>query len=269
MTTQIARGARVRVEQVRVEHVMGTAIVIDVRDQAIDTEMRDRAIEAAFAHLRDVDQRFSTYKPDSEVSRLNAGEVRADRCSPELTSVLEMCDQARIISDGYFDIRGHRSDGMLDPSGMVKGWSVDGAARILDDHGLANYSINAAGDVLTRGEPEPGMPWRIGLRNPWDAQTTVAVVEGRDMAIATSATYERGEHVIVPRTGRPPSGVASMTVVGHSLTWADTWATAAFAMGVRGVDWVARELDGYEACAVSVDRHLVTSAGFERWMGER
>jgi thiamine biosynthesis lipoprotein len=57
-----------------------------------------------------------------------------------------------------------------------------------------------------------------------------------------------------------------MTVIGPDLTWADTWATAAFAMGVRGVEWVARELDGYEACAISTDRHLVMSAGFERFM---
>jgi len=74
------------------------------------------------------------------------------------------------------------------------------------------------------------------------------------------------EHEIVPLTGRPPDGIASMTVIGPSLTWADAWATAGYAMGVRGVDWVARELDGYDACAVSTDRHLVMTDGFERLM---
>ena len=248
---------------------MGTAIVIDVRDPYADTDTRERAIEAAFEQLRGVDRRFSTYKADSEVSRLNAGELAVSQVSPELSWVLAACEDARGLSDGYFDIRGHRRDGTLDPSGLVKGWSIEGAARILEAAGVVNYSINAAGDVLTRGEPEPGTPWRIGIRNPWDPGTTVAVLGARDLAIATSGAYERGEHVIVPHTGRAPDGIASMTVTGPSLTWADAWATAAFAMGVRGVDWVARELDGYEACAVSADRHLVMSAGFADLMAER
>ena len=173
-----------------------------------------------------------------------------------------------MASDGYFDIRAHRADGTLDPSGLVKGWAADGAARILSAAGVVDYCINAAGDIVTHGESEPGRPWRIGIRNPWDRATIATVVAATDLAIATSGAYERGEHVIVPRTGRPPDGVASMTVVGPSLTWADTWATAAFAMGVRGVDWVARELDGYDACAISSDRRLVYSAGFERLMAE-
>ncbi len=250
--------------QPRVEHIMGTAIVVDVRDGEAVPGSIARATQAAFEHFRLVDQRFSTYREDSEVSRLNRGELAAQETSAELREVLAMCEQARIASDGYFDIRAHRRDGQLDPSGLVKGWSVEGAARILRVAGAANFTINAAGDLVVRGEPEQGAPWRIGIRNPWDAQTVVAVVETRNLAIATSATYERGEHIVDPHSGRVANGVASMTVVGPSLTWADTWATAAFAMGVRGVDWVARELDGYEALAVTLDRRLVMTAGFER-----
>lgn len=252
----------------RVEQIMGTAIVIEVRDQGVDDGLFEDAIAAAFAHFRDIDARFSTYKADSEVSRLNRGELREQSCSAEMRAVLAMCEEARVASDGYFDIRRHRTDDTLDPSGLVKGWSVEGAARILESAGAVNYQINAAGDVLVRGNPEPGMPWRIGIRNPWDAHTIVAVVSADDLAIATSGAYERGDHVIVPHTGRPPDGIASMTVVGPSLTWADTWATAAYAMGIRGVEWVAREVDGYEACAISTDRQLVMTAGFEHFMAE-
>ncbi len=246
-----------------VEHIMGTAIVIDVSDPAPVPAIVDEAIEAAFEHLHRVDRRFSTYKADSEVSRLNRAELEPAATSAELRAVLAMCEEARTLSDGYFDARRHRADGLLDPSGLVKGWAVEGAADILRAAGIANCSINAAGDILALGEAAPGTAWRIGIRNPWDALTVVAVIEARDLAIATSGAYERGEHVVAPLSGRPPDGIASMTVVGPSLTWADAWATAAFAMGVRGVDWVARELDGYEACAVSSDRHQVMSAGFE------
>jgi FAD:protein FMN transferase len=256
-----------------VEHIMGTAIVIQVHEPQ-DTRPGhvadvNAAVNAAFSHFREIDARFSTYKPDSEVSRLNRGELCERDCSPQLREVLSMCEVARVQSDGYFDIRGHRNDGSIDPSGLVKGWSVEGAARILEAAGVLNYCINAAGDIRVTGDAEPGVPWRIGIRNPWDEQTTVAVINARNLAIATSGTYERGEHIIVPRTGRSPEGIASMTIIGPSLTWADTWATAGFAMGIRGVEWIAREVDGYEACAISTDRQLVMTNGFERFMAER
>ena len=227
------------------------------------------AVDAAFDHFREVDARFSTYKPDSEISRLNRGELREQSYSDQLRDVLDMCEVARQISDGYFDIRGHRGDGTIDPSGLVKGWSVEGAARILDAAAVSNYLHQRGRRRDHQGYVRPGEPWRIGIRNPWDMQTTVAVISATDLAVATSGTYERGEHIIVPRTGRPPDGIASMTIVGPSLTWADTWATAAYAMGVRGVEWIEHEVDGYEACAISADRHLVMTPGFEGFMAER
>lgn len=254
---------QIGVVRLRVEQIMGTAIVIDVRDPAPPESVVDQAVDAAFDYFRAVDERFSTYKADSEVNRLNDGLLSSTDVSRQLAEVLDMCEQARQISDGYFDIRGHRDDGRIDPSGLVKGWSVDGAARFLDAAGVANYCINAAGDIVARGAAEAGGGWRIGIRDPWDARAIAATVVLRDEAIATSGAYERGNHVVNPHTHRAPTGIGSMTVVGPSLTWADTWATTAFAMGIRGVDWVARELDGYEACAISADRHLVMSAGFE------
>src|SRR4051794_41324604 len=132
---------------------MGTAIVVEVRDRAADERAAtgiEVAIEAAFDHLRHVDGRFSTYRSDSEVSRFNRGEIDARLCSAELREVLAMCETARSTSDGYFDIRGHRSDGAIDPSGLVKGWAVEGASRILDAAGASNYTINAAGDLVCR-----------------------------------------------------------------------------------------------------------------------
>lgn len=241
---------------------MGTAIVVDVRDGQRDADLFERV----FDHFRDVDARFSTYKPDSEISRLGRREITEAECSPDVGDVLALCERARLLSDGYFDVRFHGPEGPLDPSGLVKGWSVEGAAAILDAAGVTDFCVNAGGDVLARGDAAPGRPWQIGIRNPFDAHTLAGVVSAHDLAVATSGAYERGEHVIVPHTGRPPDGIASMTVVGPNLTWADTFATAAFAMGIRGVDWVARELEGYEACAISVDRQLVMSARFERLM---
>jgi thiamine biosynthesis lipoprotein len=248
----------------RVEQIMGTAISFDVRDQNVPSA----ALDEAFEYLRDIDRRFSTYKPDSEVSRLSRGEIAEDACSPDLRSVLELCDRIRDMSEGYFDIRAHRSDGGLDPSGLVKGWALENAGRILEAAGARNYCINGGGDVVVRGEVAPGTPWRIGIRHPLEADKVATVVSVRDGAVATSGAYERGEHVRDPFTGKPPHDVLSITIVGPSLTYADAYATAAFAMGPTGLAWVAG-LAGYVGARITADPdgsngRLTWTPGFER-----
>jgi thiamine biosynthesis lipoprotein len=248
---------------------MGTAISIEVRDPTVSPD----ALEEAFEYLRGVDTRFSTYKPESEVSRLSRGELAESDCSPELREVLDLCEQARITSEGYFDIRSHRPEGGLDPSGLVKGWSLENAGGLLERGGARNYCINGGGDIVVRGEASAGEPWRIGIRHPQIADKLATVLAVRDMAVATSGAYERGDHVRDPHTGRPASGVLSITVVGPSLTFADAYATAAFAMGPTGLSWLAR-VPEHEGCSVMADRdgsnaRLYWTPGFERYFADR
>lgn len=236
---------------------MGTAISVDVRDPGVAAGVLDDV----FDHLARVDARFSTFRPDSEVSRLNRGEISDAEGSPEIHEILLRCEAVRMASDGYFDIRGHRPDGALDPSGLVKGWAVEGAAAILDAAGARNYSLNAGGDIVVRGEHSPGRAWRVGIRHPQRPDRVATVLAIRDLAVATSGAYERGDHVIDPHTGRPPAGILSMTVVGPSLTSADAYATAAFAMGPDGLRWVA-SLPGYAGCAITSDHRLAWTEAF-------
>ena len=130
----------------RVEQIMGTAISLDVRDATV----AQTTLEAGFEYLRGVDLRFSPYKPESEVSRLLRGELDEATCSTELREVLELCEQVRSISTGYFDIRAHRPDSRPDPTGLVKGWSLENAGRILEAAGARNYCINGGGDIVAR-----------------------------------------------------------------------------------------------------------------------
>jgi thiamine biosynthesis lipoprotein len=234
--------------RLRVEQIMGTAIGIDLRDASVPAA----AVDQAFVSLRRADARFSTYRPESEVSRLGRGELTLDACSLELRRVLALAEQLRFDSGGHFDIRGHRADGGLDPSGVVKGWAVEEAAWILDAAGARNYAINAGGDVLVRGEPAPGEPWRIGIRHPLRVDAIAHVVELRDGAVATSGAYERGEHISNPLTAAAPRDWLSLTVVGPSLTLADAYATAAFAMGSGGLAWVSGHA-GYRAYGIGAD----------------
>jgi thiamine biosynthesis lipoprotein len=253
----------------RVEQIMGTAISIDLQDAGIPAA----AIEEAFEYLRDIDRRFSTYKPDSEISRLSRGEIGESECSEDVRQVLTLCDQIRQITEGYFDIRAHMWDGGLDPSGLVKGWSLENAGRILEAAGARNYCINGGGDIVIRGEPSPGAAWRVGIRHPLEADKLAAVLAVRGGAVATSGAYERGDHVLDPFTGRPPKGVLSITVVGPSLTYADAYATAAFAMGPTGLAWIGN-LEGYYGCSITADPdgsngRIAWTPGFESLLADR
>jgi thiamine biosynthesis lipoprotein len=185
--------------RVRVEKIMGTAIGLDLREPWVATD----AVDEFFEWLRTVDARFSTYRADSQVSRLRSGEIALVDADPDLTEMLELCEQVRLVSDGVFDVWTHHRDG-LDPSGLVKGWSIDGGAEILREGGARNFCINAGGDVLAIGEASPGVAWRVGIRHPVEADKVAGVVAASDPAVATSAAYERGEHILNALMKMPP-----------------------------------------------------------------
>lgn len=232
--------------RVRVEHIMGTAISIDLRDAEVDGAL----MQSGFEWLRQVDARFSPYQPTSQISRLGCGELILDECDADVAEVLSLCEDLRRETDGVFNAWNCRADGRLDPSGVVKGWAVERAARLLEEAGARNFCINAGGDIVARGKPEPGRDWRIGIRHPRDASALAAVMQMTDLAVATSGNYERGDHIIDARTGMPNGDLLSLTVAGPSLTLADAYATVGFAMGSAGIAWVAGR-PGYSPYAVT------------------
>ena len=240
----------------RVEHIMGLPIVVDLRD-----DCTDGVLDELFDLLRWVDATFSTFKEDSEISRLNRGDLRREDADPQVCRVLKRCDRLRAETNGYFDMRA--PDGSIDPSGLVKGWAVDRAAAILDHAGVHNYAVSAGGDMRVRGRAVPDLAWRVGIQHPQDRQQIAAVIESTtELAIATSGAYARGDHVWNPHSGRPPAGILSVTIVGAELATADAYATAAFAMGPElAPHWTAR-LDGYEAMTILANETVFKTGGF-------
>ncbi|MBV2353367.1 FAD:protein FMN transferase [Streptomyces sp. J2-1] len=236
---------------------MGTVFSFDVRDR--ETPALRRALDAAVRHLHHVDAVFSTYRPDSHISRLERGEITVEDCPPEVHEVLTLCDRVGQDSDGWFSTvpAGH-----LDPSGLVKGWATQRAAQILHDAGARRICVNGGGDLQFRGRPAPGRPWRVGVADPRRPGELVCVVTAaHDLAVATSGTGERGAHILDPHTGGPATAIASLTLVGPGLTLTDAYATAAFARGDGAREWVER-LDGYEALAVLPDGRTWRTTGF-------
>jgi thiamine biosynthesis lipoprotein len=244
----------------RVESIMGTTVSIDVRDP-----VPADAVEAVFDQLRDIEARFSPFRADSEVSRLARGELTEATCSLDLRYVLAACDHLADVTDGAFDARHHATDDRVDPSGFVKGWAVEEAAWLIDSAGGRNYWINAGGDIVARGQAEPGRPWRVGIRHPDQADKVAAVLAVTDRAIATSGTYERGAHITDPRTGQVPASLRSVTVVGPGLAFTDAYATAIFVMGLDGLHWLDAHPE-YAAYAITADDRSVWTAGMERYL---
>jgi FAD:protein FMN transferase len=246
------------------EEVMGTIVVIDVYGTAgpattggatadgsagrAGQEIRARLAEAV-ATLHRADEIFSTWKPDSPVSRLRRGELSDGQAPAEVAEILGLCAVARDLSGGWFDP--WAVPGGFDPSGYVKGWAAQNALAAFRTSAICGVLVNAAGDIASSGGLGDGTPFRIGIADPFAPLRLAEIVELTG-AIATSGTYERGEHLIDPRSGRPAARAASASVTGPDLGLADALATALAVAGEQGLALIDR-LDGYEALVINSD----------------
>jgi thiamine biosynthesis lipoprotein len=245
-----------------VAHTMGMPISLALRGRHTDDRESRAAWTDAMAVLLEVDRVFSTYRPDSYVSRLGRGEIAVADCPDEVAEVLALGALAEERSHGAFRVVRPGPDGVpvLDPSGVVKGWAVERAAehlRRLDD---TDFCLSAGGDMVCRTSDPGQAPWRIGIEDPHDLSRVLAVVPVHTGAVATSGSARRGEHVTDGRTGRPPTEVASVTVVGDDLTWVDIDATAAYALGPDAARWLDVER-GRTGLVVWHDGTVTTLAG--------
>lgn len=236
-------------------HVMGTVVTIDVffplegaqtRDQAAELQRR---FKAARAVLERADEVLSTWRADSPVSRLRRGEITAADAPPEVATVLTACTTARDLSGGWFDP--WAMPGGFDPTGYVKGWAAQRALEELAGLSVSGALVNAAGDIAAFGAQPSGAPFRIGIADPDEPLRLAEIVE-LTACIATSGTYERGRHLIDPRSGEAAARAASASVIGPDLGLADALATAVAVAGAAGLAFI-EPLPDYEALVISYD----------------
>jgi thiamine biosynthesis lipoprotein len=176
---------------------------------------------------------------------------------------LARCEELRLETDGAFDHRPTGGRVALDPAGFVKGWAADEAGAVLAQRDFEHWAINAGGDVLARGGITDAEPWKVGVRHPGQADQVVLVLEAPTLAVATSATYERGEHLWDSRDGSRPAHYRSVTVIGAELAYADAYTKPVWVRGPDGVAWV--ESQGYEVAIATWDDRLLTTVGVERF----
>jgi FAD:protein FMN transferase len=239
--------------------VMGTVASIHVHDEA-PPGLIHAAIDAALAELERLEAMFSTFRDDSVVCAINRGERNVLDGPAEVIDVLDACTWLEQMTGGAFRARRPEPPFPIDPAGFVKGWATERASAALERAGLRRWYLSVGGDLIARGHTRSDQPWRIAVADPLRRGEVVASVALSDAAIATSGTSERGLHVWDGRRASPATELASLTVIGPHLTWADAFATAAFALGGDGVSWV-EQLEGYEALSIDADGRLETTSG--------
>lgn len=235
--------------------LMGMPITVEIVG-ATDRTLLD----AVFGYFDAVDRRFSTYKPESEIEAINRGAITEADYSGEMREVLALAEETKRETGGFFEIR--RPDCRLDPSGIVKGWAIRNAARIIARAGARDFFVEAGGDIQSLGRNPAGDEWCVGVRNPFDATEIIKVVYPRGCGIATSGSYVRGQHIYNPHApGQSIDDIISLTVIGSDVLEADRFATAAFAMGKQGIYFIeqAPHLEGY---AVDSRGLAIPTSGF-------
>lgn len=233
--------------------IMGMPIIVEIPGAEISI------FERVFDYFKGVDERFSIYKKSSEISLINQGKIQPEDYSPEMGEVLDLCEKTKQATDGFFDIFNGR---ILDPSGLVKGWAIQNASKLIQGSGFKNFYISAGGDVTVSGKKASRL-WRVGIRNPFKTTEIVKVLSISGGGVATSALYERGEHIYNPK-GKLDPRVVSLTVIGPNIYEADRMATAAFAMGQKGLEFIER-LKGFDGYLIDSQGLATKTSGFQKY----
>lgn len=228
------------------------------------TDAHDAAVgqRVAGAKLAAIEAQFSSYRLDSEISRFNRGEVNDP--STQLREVLAACSWLQEESGGVFDVRAAGGPAGVDVAGYVKGWAVDLAADALNAEGIEHYALGVGGDWRVRGGHPDGRPWHLGIVDPQDPTGSRSAVSITTGALATSGTYERGQHIVRPRGAKVQGShtrTASFSVAGPLLRWADAFATIGYVMGDEGLAWVD-QFAGYHGAVIAANGEMVAANGF-------
>ncbi len=239
--------------------LMGMPIIVEI----VDKNATGADINAVFDYFTYVDETFSTYKKTSEISQINTGKLSKKGYSSDMRKVLQLCEQTNKDSNGYFNIS---HNGKLDPSGLVKGWAIQNAAKLLKKRGFQNFYIDAGGDIQVAGRNSKNQIWTVGIRNPFNRDEIVKVLRIDNRGVATSGTCIRGQHIYNPYSPtKELTEIVSLTVIGNNIYEADKFATAAFAMEQKGIYFI-ENLPEFEGYMIDKNGIATYTSGFEKYV---
>ena len=227
------------------ESVMGTVMSLHIIGPEVETPIIAAAIAAVQQRLHDDETLFSPFRSDSQISLLRVGKLLLPDADPRVQLVASECEAWRERTQGRFD---PWWEGWLNPTGLVKGWSVENAfsahlVQLLNEPEVVAVGLNLGGDLRVATKPGESWTWTVGIADPANPVGVVERLELQNGAVASSGTAMRGEHIIDPATSLPAAltgahdDVASATVVAQTLDVADVWATTAVVAGFDDLTW--------------------------------
>ena len=242
--------------------MMGMAITVEIADIVFDSNV----FKKTFDYFEYVDEKFSMYKDTSEISLINKNKIPKNEFSNDMKEVFYLSEETKKITNGYFDIE--TSEG-FNPTGLVKGWAIKKVSDILREEGVENFYINAGGDIEAVGKNSEGGNWSVGIRSPFNPEKEIVkVIYLSNKGVATSGSYIRGSHIYNPhQRNEPLDEVLSFTVIGPNAFEADRFATAAFAMGQEGINFIAG-LDDFEGYMIDSKGQATMTSGFNEYTKE-
>jgi FAD:protein FMN transferase len=241
--------------------IMDMPITVEIIDQNVS----EKDFHEVFNYFKYIDNTFSVYKPESEISQINLGKLPQSKWSKDMQTIFSKAKTTKEETSGYFDIF---YQGKYDPSGVVKGWAIENVAKLLNQKGFKNYYIDAGGDICAVGKNSQNKPWRIGIRNPFNRFENVKVLEIANKGVATSGTYIRGQHIYNPiKPKEKITDIVSLTVIGPNIFDADRFATAAFAMGKNGINFIEK-LAGFAGYMIDKDKIATYTNNFNNYVSK-
>ena len=244
---------------------MGTMVSIRIADAELGVNEKQDQIVAVLNEIEHefgrLNEKFSLYLDDSEISQIARGELALADSSEEMREEYARALDWREKTDGAFTP--HRPDNMIDLSGTIKAVAIDAASQILTQAGVTNFSVNVGGDLTSSGNQsaeETG--WITGIIDPLDRATMLAAVRLTPdfPAMATSGSAERGEHIwLRPETTK---AFVQTTVIGPDIITADVLATAIISGGQATLDQITQNFD-VAVMTVAPDGALQANARFQ------
>jgi thiamine biosynthesis lipoprotein len=244
---------------------MGTMVSIRIADGEIGVQEHNEQIVAVLNEIEHecarLNEKFSLYLDDSEISQIARGELSLADSSEEMREEYARALDWREKTGGAFTP--HRPDNVIDLSGTIKAVAIDSASRLLNQAGVTNFSVNIGGDLTTSGnQSEDETGWITGTVDPLDRSTVLAALRlnAEFPAMATSGSTERGEHIwLRPETTK---AFVQTTVIGPDIITADVLATAIISGGQATLDQITQNFD-VAVMTVAPDGALQANARFQ------
>ncbi len=280
------------------QELLGTLIEIKLsRDDA-------SLFPLLFNRLSEIEKRFSRFISTSELCQLNANLGAWQVASSEYIYLLKKSREFNLETDGNFDVTlkstldalGYDKDYSfktkpvsthstvkkdfeidekngkvrlykeIDFGGIGKGYALDALARVLEEHGVKHYYVNAGGDIIAKRDSREE-PWVIILEHPDDSSIAIGTIELDGCAIAASSGNKRmwGDglhHLINAKTKRPAKEVKAIFVIAPTGIEADVYATSIFCAGFLEGIKLSKKLP-VEILMISSENKMYQSKGFK------